>query len=155
MIWMYFIHILSRRRNMYILKTEQNFDSAHFLSGYEGKCANVHGHRWRVIIEVKTEQLAKERQLRGMYVDFSTLKADLLKETEKLDHALIIEKGSLKKKTIEALKEENFKMIMVDFRPTAENFSKYFYDRMKLYGYHVKCATVYETPKNSAGYYEE
>ena len=113
---------------MYILKTEQSFDSAHFLSGYEGKCANIHGHRWRVIIEVKTEQLAKDQQLRGMYVDFSTLKADLLKETEKLDHALIVEEGSLKEKTIEALKEENFKMIMVDFRPTAENFSKYFYD---------------------------
>ena len=62
---------------MYILKTEQSFDSAHFLGGYEGKCGNIHGHRWRVIIEVNTEQLATDRQLRGMYVDFKTLKADL------------------------------------------------------------------------------
>ena len=61
-IWIWFVHILSSRRDMYILKTEQSFDSAHFLSGYEGKCANIHGHRWRVIIEVKTEQLAKDQR---------------------------------------------------------------------------------------------
>ena len=28
---------------MYILKTEASFDSAHFLSGYDGKCSNLHG----------------------------------------------------------------------------------------------------------------
>ena len=140
---------------MYILKTEQSFDSAHFLAGYEGKCANIHGHRWRVMIEVETEQLAQNNQLRGMYVDFSTLKGDLLNETQRLDHAMIVETGSLKETTIAALKEENFKLVMVEFRPTAENLSKYFYERMKQYGYNVKCATVYETPKNSAGYYEE
>ena len=31
---------------MFILKAEGEFDSAHFLSGYKGKCANIHGHRW-------------------------------------------------------------------------------------------------------------
>ena len=30
---------------MYILKTECSFDSAHFLSGYQGKCSNLHGHK--------------------------------------------------------------------------------------------------------------
>lgn len=140
---------------MYILKTEQSFDSAHFLGGYEGKCGNIHGHRWRVIIEVNTEQLATDRQLRGMYVDFKTLKADVGRETEALDHALIVEQGTLKQSTIEVLKEEGFKLIVMEFRPTAENFSKYFYDKMKAQGYQVKCATVYETPKNSATYCEE
>lgn len=139
---------------MYILKTEQSFDSAHFLAGYEGKCRNIHGHRWRVVIEVMTEQLETDRQLRGMYVDFATLKANLLEETERLDHAFIVERGTLKESTVHALTEECFKLVMMDFRPTAENFSKYFYERMAAYGYKVKCATVYETPKNSASYYE-
>lgn len=139
---------------MYILKTEQSFDSAHFLAGYNGKCRNIHGHRWRVMIEVKAEHLETDQQLRGMHVDFSTLKEDLLKETDYLDHALIVESGSLKEKTMEALKEEDFKMVIVDFRPTAENFSKYFYEKMESHGYDVRCATVYETPKNSASYYE-
>ena len=37
---------------MYYLKTEHSFDSAHFLAGYEGKCRNIHGHEWRVVIEI-------------------------------------------------------------------------------------------------------
>ena len=40
---------------MYILKTEASFDSAHFLSGYDGKCSNLHGHRWRIFLEVQTD----------------------------------------------------------------------------------------------------
>lgn len=140
---------------MYILKTEQSFDSAHFLGGYEGKCRNIHGHRWRVVIEVKTEQLETDCQLRGMHVDFATLKANLAEETEKLDHAFIIEKGTLKDATMTALREEAFHLIEIDFRPTAENFAKYFYEKMTAYGYQVKCATVYETPNNSAAYCED
>ena len=109
---------------MYILKTEESFDSAHFLADYEGKCRNIHGHRWRVVVEVMTEQLETDAQLRGMHVDFATLKSDLKNETEYLDHALILEKNTLREKTLEALKEEKFRIIEVDFRPTAENLSK-------------------------------
>ena len=140
---------------MYILKTEHSFDSAHFLWGYEGKCSNIHGHRWRVVLEVKTMELENDRQLKGMHVDFATLKEDLKKEVDILDHCLIIEKGSLKEKTYEALSDEGFKIINMEFRPTAENFSKYFYDKMTEYGYDVKCVTVYETPANSASYCNE
>ena len=50
---------------MYTLKTEHSFDSAHFLSGYEGKCSNIHGHRWRVVMEIMDNKLEKEGQLRG------------------------------------------------------------------------------------------
>ena len=46
-------------------------------------------------------------------------------------------------------------MIFVDFRPTAESFAKYFYDRgVKEIGYDVKLAKVYETPNNMAAYGE-
>ena len=44
----------------YTLKTEHSFDSAHFLSGYEGKCSNIHGHRWRVVMEIMDNKLEKE-----------------------------------------------------------------------------------------------
>lgn len=137
---------------MYILKTDYNFDSAHFLSGYEGKCSNIHGHRWNIEIEVMTDKLSEDKQLRGMYVDFSTLKEDVRREVDYFDHCLIFEKDTLKAKTYEALLEEGFKLIQVDFRPTAENFAKYFYDKLTELGYKVKRATVYETPNNSAAY---
>ena len=42
---------------MYTLKTEHSFDAAHFLYGYEGKCSNIHGHRWRVVAEVSSDEL--------------------------------------------------------------------------------------------------
>ena len=42
---------------MYQLKTVADFDSAHFLSGYQGKCANIHGHRLHVEIEIQAEYL--------------------------------------------------------------------------------------------------
>ena len=139
---------------MYSLKTEHSFDSAHFLSGYNGKCSNIHGHRWRVIVEVCGEKVDAEGQTRGMIVDFGTLKEQLKAEVDALDHALIIEKNTLKAKTMEALNEEGFKIIEMDFRQTAENFSKYFYDKFKEKGYSVKEAVVYETPNNCATYYE-
>ena len=41
---------------MYILETEQSFDSAHFLSGYKGKCSNLHGHRWRVVARIAMDE---------------------------------------------------------------------------------------------------
>lgn len=137
---------------MYIIKTSSSFDSAHFLSGYLGKCANIHGHRWTVEIEVCSDALLDEGNSRGMIVDFAKLKHDLSDITEGMDHALIIEKGSLKSKTMEALTEERFKIIEVDFRPTAENFAKFFYDKIEKKGYEVHSATVYETPNNSARY---
>lgn len=47
---------------MYVLKTNSSFDSAHFLSGYKGKCSNIHGHRWKVEIQVKGEKLKEDVQ---------------------------------------------------------------------------------------------
>ncbi len=139
---------------MYTLKTEQSFDSAHFLAEYNGKCKNIHGHRWTVLVEVMTENLETDPQLRGMYVDFAQLKDDLKQEVDRFDHAFIIEEGSLKEPTLAALISEDFNIRTVDFRPTAENFAKYFYYRIEKKGYKMKQATVYETPTNCASFYE-
>lgn len=137
---------------MYTLKTEQSFDSAHFLHGYKGKCSNIHGHRWNVTAEIFAYNLVEDGQLRGMVVDFADLKRDLKLIADSLDHSLIYECGTLKPKTLEALHEENFKLVEVAFRPTAENFAKYVFDLLMDKGYNVKAITVYETPNNCATY---
>lgn len=137
---------------MYTLKTELCFDAAHFLAGYKGKCSNIHGHRWRVVAEIKSSALSAEGQTRGMVVDFSTLKEDLKNKVDQFDHALIVEKNTLKSKTMEALREENFKIIEIDFRPTAENFAKFFFDEFCKMNYSISTVTVYETPSNCASY---
>ena len=139
---------------MYKLKTKASFDSAHFLKDYEGKCSNIHGHRWTVEIEVGAETLEHDTQNRGMVVDFSNLKKDLREIADYFDHSLIMETGSLRQPTEDALIAENLRIVKVDFRPTAENFAKYIYDEMTSRGYKVIEASVYETPNNVASYCE-
>lgn len=137
---------------MYTLQTSACFDSAHFLKGYEGKCSNLHGHRWKVEITVASEELEADGQIRGMVVDFKTLKDDLNQLCDHLDHCLIIERGSLKDKTLAALREEEFRIVEMKFRPTAENLARYFYEEMEQMDYQVILSKVYETPNNCAGY---
>ena len=137
---------------MYQLTTEHSFDSAHFLAGYDGKCGNLHGHRWRVLLTVQSETLREDRQQKGMCVDFAELKKDLRTELDALDHVLIIEQGSLRESTMKAMQEE-FQVVEMPFRPTAENFARYFYELFTLKGYPVAKVEVYETPNNSAVYF--
>jgi len=139
---------------MYILKAEHSFDSAHFLSGYVGKCSNIHGHRWNVYVEVQSETLIRGGQLDGMVIDFGDLKTDVKSMVDSYDHALIVQKGSMRELTLNCIKQDGFKVIEVNFRPTAENFSAFFFKLMKDKGYNVKTTTVYETPTNSASYEE-
>lgn len=139
---------------MYIIKTEQSFDSAHFLSGYDGKCSNLHGHRWRVLAEVCSDHLQEEGQLRGMVTDFGDIKQDLKDMADFYDHAFIYEADTLKPLTRQALKDENFRLIEVPFRPTAENFARHFYSLLTEKGYRVRSVEVYETPNNCAIYQE-
>ena len=138
---------------MYQLTTGHSFDSAHFLAGYDGKCGNLHGHRWRVLLTVQSETLREDRQQKGMCVDFAELKKDLRTELDALDHVLIIEQGSLRESTMKALQEEKFQVVEMPFRPTAENFARYFYELFTLKGYPVAKVEVYETPNNSAVYF--
>jgi len=140
---------------MYHLITEASFDSAHFLPGYIGKCSNLHGHRWRVVAEIEKDSLGAAGRLRGMVADFGDLKRDLNELTDSFDHALIIEEGSLKETTLMALREEEFKVIEVPFRPTAEELARYFYICLAQKGYQIGRMTVYETPNNCAAYTKE
>lgn len=139
---------------MYILKAEHSFDSAHFLAEYDGKCGNIHGHRWRVEIEVQSETLVKGGQLDGMVIDFGDLKKDVKEMLDSYDHALIIQEETMRKETLNCILEDGFNVIKVNFRPTAENFAAFFFKIMSDKGYNVKRATVYETPTNSAVYEE-
>ena len=61
------------------------FEAAHFLPDYVGKCANLHGHHWKVEVGI-TGSVNPET---GMVVDFSTLKAGLKPILDNLDHGLV------------------------------------------------------------------
>ena len=137
---------------MYRLKTAAAFDSAHFLAGYNGKCANLHGHHWMIEVEAGQEHLQQTGEKRGMVIDFGDLKKTVRALADYYDHALIYEAGSLKAATLAALQDEQFRLIEVPYRPTAENFARAFFEALTAQGLPVLRVTVYETPDNCASY---
>ena len=129
---------------MHLITSESSFDAAHFLTNYEGKCKNIHGHRWRVVVTIKGELT------NGMLVDFGDFKKDIKDLCDYFDHSFIVEKGSLDKKLFDLLNKQ-FVLRVFEFRTTAENFSKYIFEEMSK-KYSVKEVCVYETPNNCARY---
>jgi 6-pyruvoyltetrahydropterin/6-carboxytetrahydropterin synthase len=89
---------------MYRIGKSFKFDAAHRLvAPYEGKCACIHGHTWRVDVVVKSETLNPC----GMVVDFTDLAPIKAYIDEKFDHAMVND-------TVE--------------QPTCENIARHLYD---------------------------
>ena len=137
---------------MYSLKTESAFDSAHFLTDYDGKCENLHGHRWRVVAYIEVDRLQESGTMKDMVVDFTVFKRDVRALALELDHTFIVEEGSLAPETVAALESESFRLYFVPFRTTSENLAKYFFERLAEKGYPVSQIEMYETPNNCAIY---
>jgi 6-pyruvoyltetrahydropterin/6-carboxytetrahydropterin synthase len=70
---------------MYEIIVEQYFEAAHFLRGYQGKCENVHGHRYTIRVRLKAAQLNEI----GLVYDFTDMKRHLKDILGKLDHHLL------------------------------------------------------------------
>ena len=138
---------------MYALKTEAAFDSAHFLTDYYGKCENLHGHRWRVVVYIQQESLQQEGTMKDMVVDFGVFKQEVRALADSLDHTFLIEEGSLKQKTLDCLVDEGFSLTLLPFRTTAENLARYFAQQLQQKGLPVSQVDMYETPLNCASYY--
>ncbi len=62
------------------------FDAAHSLPGYQGKCANMHGHTYQV--EMVVEGPVGED---GFVLDFYRLKKILAAALKELDHSCLNE----------------------------------------------------------------
>lgn len=142
---------------MFTIKSEIQFDMAHYLSGYNGKCSNIHGHRYKLIAKLRAETLHAEGQLRGMVDDFSNFK-DALKEIGDIfDHKLIIEDNEEGKTLAKKLEEltNNFNIHFVNYRPTAEEMSRDIFNRLKSKGLAVSEVELFETPNNSCIYTED
>ena len=83
--------------------------------------------------------------------DFSNLFEQARKEVRQ-EMSDELEAAKKEKESIEALVSEGFDLKFIPFRPTAESFAKYFYEKMSSKGYMVHQITVYETPNNCATY---
>lgn len=124
-------------KNMYYLQVEDDFASAHQLREYQGKCENLHGHNWRVMVRVKGEKLDGT----GMLMDFGILKKLLTQILDMLDHKFLNETPPFDK-----------------VNPTSENIALYLYDELSGHlpeGVSVHDVTVWESEKCAAIYRRE
>lgn len=145
---------------MVISKTLQ-FDAAHRLYDYIGKCANIHGHRYTVLFNISTDCLDH----RTISVDFKDIKF-LFQGwlDDKWDHKLILNIHDPLVDSMEELVKSNTILGLelpycMPCNPTAEGMAHYLatsifpeiLERAKLPA-KIVSVTVYETPTSSACY---
>jgi 6-pyruvoyltetrahydropterin/6-carboxytetrahydropterin synthase len=67
---------------MFEIAVEMDFDAAHSLRGYKGKCEALHGHRFKIVVSVRGNKLDEI----GLAYDFTLLKKNLGEIIAKYDH---------------------------------------------------------------------
>ncbi len=121
----------------YTLKIVTDFAASHALRNYEGACQRLHGHNWKVEVEVEATKLDDV----GMGIDFKVIKNATKDVLEKLDHYHLNE--------IPPFDEIN---------PTAENIAAYIFRHLaeKINQPHisVNAITVWETERACVRYTE-
>lgn len=114
-----------------------DFAASHALRNYEGACQRIHGHNWKVEVEVKASKLDDV----GMGVDFKVIKKATNQVLDKLDHYHLNE--------IPPFDEIN---------PTAENIAAYIYTHVAKIinkpNINVSAITVWETDRACVRYEE-
>ena len=147
----------------FVVSKEIEFDAGHRVPLHESKCRNPHGHRYRVIAYVCGD-LQEEGAATGMVLDFTDIKAALTELIhDKYDHGFIIYAGDsemlnafriyyVDKKTGVGVNDGNYKIIVVDWTPTAEEMARSVYNDLieRLPG--LIRVDVYETPTSCATY---
>jgi 6-pyruvoyltetrahydropterin/6-carboxytetrahydropterin synthase len=124
---------------MYQLTRSVQFDAAHQLRDYPGKCANVHGHTYKMVVCIEGEKISEM----GILYDFFDLKQLMQEVFDQLDHRFINE--------IAPYNEIN---------PTAENMAYQIYQTLKHRlaeqnpQLQLAYVEIWETPNCSARYTE-
>ena len=98
---------------------EFNFEAAHALDGYLGKCKDIHGHSYHLEMTfIGTPKSDVGLSDCGMVVDFGDIKKIVKTKILPLfDHRLILRKDT-RFKEIESINE---RIRLVDYQPTCEN----------------------------------
>lgn len=116
----------------YIITIESYFSAAHRLRGYRGKCENLHGHNWKVQINISSDRLDKT----GMVFDFKEAKRLLGNILVLIDHKQLNEISFFKRRN-----------------PTSEIIAEFIFNKYQKKiktPLGLKSVTVWETPTSSA-----
>jgi len=122
----------------YTLKVQVDFAAAHSLRDYPGDCARLHGHNWKVEVEVCAERLDAV----GMGLDFRTIRHAAREVVDRLDHRYLNELSPFD-----------------TLNPTAEHIAAYIFrelaERLNDGRVRVSAVTVWETERASVRYSED
>jgi len=144
--------------NQNVRVTKQfNFEAAHALWNYDGKCKNIHGHTYKLFVTVFGTPINDLSNVKhGMLIDFGDLKYIVYREIVNVfDHALILNKKS---------SDESFfkiphlfdRFILTDYQPTCESMVIDFAARLSPHlpaGVKLFSIRLYETENSFAEWY--
>lgn len=111
-----------------IIGVAVKFDAAHYLPGYNGKCANMHGHTWHVEVEVCGDVDEKT----GMVMDLAILKREVNTIIDKFDHQVLND--------LDYLQAYSFNIAE---HPTCENLAQFIHDQL-VARYNIQSVKVRE-----------
>ena len=121
---------------MYRVNITDHFSSAHQLRGYKGKCEELHGHNWKVKVEVEGKKLNET----GLLIDFKDLKQITKNILTRLDHRLLND--------IDPFKDKN---------PSSEFIAEYLFSEIKIAlppSVNLISVSVWESENSYAVYFE-
>ena len=139
---------------MFKVSKEFSFDMAHILDGHDGKCQNLHGHTYKLQVEV-SGNLVAEGAKKGMVVDFTDVKS-IVKDAilDPMDHAFIYDTTSERECKIAALLNElNSKTFGIPVRTTAEEMARFMFNCLKD-KLPISAIRLWETPTSFCEYRE-
>ena len=126
---------------------EFRWEMGHRLLEHFGKCKNIHGHSYKMIIEFEGELNESE-----MIIDFYDIDRIIKPLIEKLDHAFMV--NTKDKDVIDFLDKIKSKKLVVDFNSTVENICNFILDEIKKFELPQNISSVmvriYETNEDYA-----
>jgi len=131
------------------------WDSAHRLvKGYDGLCANNHGHHYAAEITVQSEVFNQY----DFVIDFKMFKEIKKWIDEKWDHATLLNDEDDNFRTFLEDNKQRLNLFVTGKNPTAENMAKRLHDvACHIFAdceVKVVCVKVFETPTSWAEYSE-
>lgn len=114
---------------------EFRWEMGHRLSFHNGKCINLHGHSYKMLVEFEGTVDAN-----GMMIDYFDVKAVISPIIDNLDHAFMVYDKDTQ--LIDLLNKLNSNFVLVPYQPTAENICLYFLDKIKSIGLPDNIAAV-------------
>lgn len=137
---------------MHRITKEFQFDSCHMLDSHQGKCHNLHGHTYRLQIEI-SGSLIQHGSSTGMVMDFADLKAIVQEHIiQKWDHAFLYHRHNVyENRLAQLLVDMQRKVVAFEQPTTAENLSQAIANGLSPY-LPISKITLWETPTSFCTY---